>query len=330
MSDRTYRSVPVMTKNGIQHFRRNFSAYLMKDKSSHKALTEDRPPAGGGVAGEKLREAWSERNDIACSYLVEACSGPDNLGPKLIVMDALNQPVPQTAREIFTTLEMEYNNNENIMVILQAKKEFNNLQFAGEETATSFIMRILEAKQELAILGQVVSDNIDCLGVLLGAMDTSGKFDSLSAALRAKGAVTWAEAKATVQAAESTMGKMKEKAQFAQGAKPKPKYPKPVTGNRSGENCQICDKPGHSAKKCFSRFKGYDEQKAKASNKSSNPGYKNKSDKGKKDLSNVECYHCHKKGHYANDCRSKKTEGTRDIQAWDSDEKANMSREQKY
>ena len=332
-SDRTYRAVPVLTKNGIQHFKRNFSAFLMKDKSAHKALTEDRPPGGGGVAGEKLREAWSERNDIACSYLVEACSGPDNLGPKLIVMDALNQIVPQTAREIFDTLEVEYNNNNNIMLILQAKQEFNNLQFVGEETATSFIMRILEAKQELSILGQVVSDNIDCLGILLGAMDKSGKFDSLSAALRTKGNVTWAEAKATVQAAEATKGKLKEKAQFAQGNRPKPNSQKTVTGNRlqgknSGELCQICDKPGHSAKKCFSRFKGAEGIKIRTSDK---PSYnKNKADNSKKDMSKVECYNCHRKGHYSNECRSKKSEGTRDIPAWDSDEKANMSREQKY
>ena len=203
--DRVYRTVPVLVKNGIQLYKRNLSAFLMKDKSAHKALTEDRPPAGGGAAGEKIREAWNERNDIACSYLVESCSGPENLGPRMIVMDALSLPVPKTAREIFVDLETEYNNGDNIMLILQAKQEFNNLRFTSDETATSFIMRILEAKQELAILGQVVSDNIDCLGVLLSAMDRSGKFDSLSAALRAKGAVTWIEAKTTVQAAESTI-----------------------------------------------------------------------------------------------------------------------------
>ena len=327
--DRVYRTVPVLVKNGIQLYKRNLSAFLMKDKSAHKALTEDRPPAGGGAAGEKIREAWNERNDIACSYLVESCSGPENLGPRLIIMDALNLPVPKTAREIFVDLEKEYNNGDNIMLILQAKQEFNNLQFTSDETATSFIMRILEAKQELSILGQVISDNIDCLGVLLGAMDRSGKFDSLSAALRAKGAVTWAEAKATVQSAESTIkGNQQEKANLA---RPKPKNTSAVTGDRNRQkqdsgksNCQICAKPGHSAKNCYHRFKGADEHQAKGSEKRNKH---NTADKDKKDLSKIECFKCHKMGHFANKCTTKKDGSKRDIAPWDDDEKSNMLRE---
>ena len=248
---------------------------------------------------------------------------PENLGPKLIVMDALNLPVPETAKEIFVDLETEYNNADNIMLILQAKQEFNNLEFAGNETATSFIMRILEAKQALAILGQVVSDNTDCLGVLLNAMDKSGKFDSLSAALRAKGAVTWLDAKTTVLAAESTIrGNQQEKANLA---RPKPKNTGTVTGDRnrqkqdSGEIvCQICEKPGHSAKKCYHRFKGADEHQANGSEKRN----KYTADKDKKDMSEVECFKCHQMGHFASNCNTKKAGSKRDIAAWDDDEQS--------
>jgi hypothetical protein len=47
----------------------------------------------------------------------------------------------------------------------------------------------------------------------------------------------------------------------------------------------------------------------KGNKKGHKKGKKEESSQGKKDLSNVKCFRCHQKGHYANQCLEKKKKG---------------------
>ena len=114
-----------------------------------------------------------------------------------------------------------------------------------------------------------------------------------------------------------------------------------------GVVCQICKKSGHSASVCH-----YRNQKAGGEGKKSNNMGKGNGGKGKgsKPHKEIECFNCHKKGHFARDCRQKHrkdnrgnehqnpTEDTSSTQpntrhktnshgAWDNDEFSGMFQE---
>ena len=71
--------------------------------------------------------------------------------------------------------------------------------------------------------------------------------------------------------------------------------------------CHYCHQKGHKAVNCPDRLAGKPKTK-KNGNKGGKGGKKNgdgargKPNKKKKDLSEIECYNCHEKGHYKNKC----------------------------
>ena len=162
--DKVRASVPKFEKRGLVQWRRKFSAFIRKDKRAHIALETVRP-VGGPVTA---RNEWDERNDIALSYLSEACSDAANDGAERIVLDGLD--ASNTCTEILDQLEQEYFIQDNLFV-LQAQKKFTNILFTPNETGESVITRILEGKRDLVNLGKVINDDTDCFGVLLNALE---------------------------------------------------------------------------------------------------------------------------------------------------------------
>ena len=75
------------------------------------------------------------------------------------------------------------------------------------------------------------------------------------------------------------------------------------TGGHRGGNRSNNSKPSQEKRTVQSK-------KDKKENRKSGPGSKLKSkSKDKEWLKNIECFNCHKKGHYATDCRAPKTDG---------------------
>jgi hypothetical protein len=320
--DKARVSVPKFEKRGIAQWRRKFGAFIRKDKRAHLALETVRP-VGGALAA---RTEWDERNDIALSYLSEACSDATNDGAERIVLDGLD--AASSCTEILDQLEQEYFIQDNLFV-LQSQKKFNNIVFTPNETGESLITRILEAKRDLVNLGKVINDDTDCFGVLLNALEHDARYTVLAAAIKTTQGMTWHNATRIIITSEASQdAPIIEKAKMAQSNN--------YSNLKSSVKikCQICHKENHSADKCHFRYKGQETNKSTAASKAE-PGRK-------KDISKVKCFNCNKMGHYSSDCKkpkssktqadiSKKSSSNNSKNAWDQDEEsANMLREQKH
>jgi hypothetical protein len=307
-------AAPKFKKNGIIQWEKSYSAFLMRDRA-HKALSTPRPAAAAAA------EKWDAGNDIASSYLVDACDEPENLAAMRIVLDGINAEPPLTAAEIVLALKAEYNNIDP-MFIIQALKRFHNLSFINGEKGESFMTRIMESKQELYNLGKVIDDDTDCFGVLLNAMEKETKYDVLSATIRSASGMTWNQAKRIILTTEATSEKPTiEKAKLAG----RMTVEKPSL-RESAIICQICTKSGHSAKNCFHRNKG----KMHSGDKFKKEKGKIKTTNNKKDISEITCFNCGKKGHYSNDCKQPKKTDKGKKKAWDAEsdnESSHMLRE---
>ena len=59
--------------------------------------------------------------------------------------------------------------------------------------------------------------------------------------------------------------------------------------------CQRCGKPGHHARECWTVFRPHDQERSK-------PDTSKTLERPKRDLKDIECFNCHKKGHYSSNC----------------------------
>ena len=67
---------------------------------------------------------------------------------------------------------------------------------------------------------------------------------------------------------------------------------RPPNNSTTVVRCQICDKPGHTAKKCYWRN----------NNQSEKPPSDPKSEQNTTSINDIKCYNCGKRGHYAKKC----------------------------
>lgn len=282
--------------------------HLMGKNGAEMTLRVPRP-IQGGVAGEKERRKWDERNDQAISLLADACQKEH--GPYNTVLNALTRDPRPTARELLTTLEAEYNLVDNVY-IAQMQKDFNNLGLIPKEAVSSFMARIQEQKQVLVALGKVVTDDIDCLGILINALDKDTKHGHLTAAIRMEAVPTWANIKRAIIRSEANTDNA--------SAATDPPVEKTNYAGAGETNCQICGKSGHSAKKCFHRYKGQEDTTTKVNPSKGGGGgggrlggkLKETDKKTTKDLSTIKCFKCNKLGHYASNCPDKGKEKGKD------------------
>ena len=70
-----------------------------------------------------------------------------------------------------------------------------------------------------------------------------------------------------------------------------------------GKKCQSCRKPGHLATDCRRNSSGPQET-------SEVKPLGNRPERGKKDLKDIECFNCHKKGHYSSNCPAREKPAT--------------------
>jgi hypothetical protein len=314
-------SAPKFDYRMFAHWRSRFNIFLM-GKKAQKCLQVERP-VHNGAAGEKAKQDWDDRNDVACASLAEACE--HETGARNVVMTALEADPRLTCAQILALLEAEYDARDNVYIAAK-QREFTNLAFLSKERAGSFMARIQEKKTELANLGKAVDDDVDCLGILLNALDREERFRHMTAAIRMTADVTWEMAKRAIIRSEALMLEpprgLAEKSNYAGG--------QAGSGGPDGEACQICGRIGHTASTCFHRFK-----KGENKRKRDDGGKKDATDNfeqppKKKDLSGIKCYNCQKMGHYSNKCPDpKETKAGNPRKPWDANpERSGMMREE--
>jgi hypothetical protein len=105
-------------------------------------------------------------------------------------MTALEADPRLTCTQILALLEAEYDARDNVYIAAK-QREFTNLAFMPKERAGSFMARIQEKKAELTNLGKPVDDDVDCLGILLNALNRDERFESMTEAIRMVADVSW-------------------------------------------------------------------------------------------------------------------------------------------
>lgn len=305
-----YSCAPKFSKTGYHTWKSKLNLFLRGHKQSHLVLTTNRPPANLNH-GEDRKE-WDVRNDIALSRLAEAVDEPENRAAERIVLTMTEQG--RNAKQIIDALKEKFFIEDN-HVRIHATNLFSNARFLPNEPGISFISRLEDMKTNLNNLGKEVDDDTDMLGQLMSAMNSDKRFEITLAAMKAQPDITWDKAVAMLSTQIGEDIPM-EHAKFSdhRSSNERPEPPNP-----SNNPCQICNKKGHSAKKCRYRYKNSDKNQ----NDSKGGGG------GKKDKSNITCYRCQKKGHYSNECPNKKGKKKGDLSGWDSeDDVANMMKEQ--
>jgi hypothetical protein len=279
--EKKYSRVPQFQKNNVTGWLAEFKGFLMRYDLAHLALATDRP------RGAEDREVWDKRNAYCISYLQEAVRGPENRNAKQIVFAHENEN--KSARQICNILSERFLIRDS-RIIHAAQENFVRLKLQPGELATSFIVRIEEAREGLRRLGKELDEEVDLVGRLIAGLEPDGRYTALASALKMKDNITWEYACNSVRADDQALREQpNETATITESAK---------LAHHSG-SCQICGKGGHTAKNCHFRF----NKPSSDNNNRNNQGYNTRSSSSSKDIT---CYFCKKKGHKSFECRKKK------------------------
>ena len=324
MSDeKKYESskVPQLREHGITDWLDEFKGFLMKHKRAHLAISNDRPEkdltkceelANGDNPETQLRrylvklqedqDDWDERNDIAISNLIESTNDATNSEARQIIFGMFKNNL--SAKDMCSALKSRFDSVDPRVVNAMIKR-WSKLKIIPGETATSFITRLQEVKENLRKKGKTYTEG-ELVGRLLEGLDGEPRYAMNVAALETVKDLSWEDAITQLQNKDTAAFFGSETT--TETAAMATSTPKPSTSGGGGERCQICKKNGHSATHCRFRYNNKSEESDKGKGKedsSSNDKFTKK----------VKCFNCGKMGHFANQCRlpdKRKGQGSKD------------------
>ena len=300
--------IPPLDQDDITNWLLDIKVVLMGKKRAHLALDNPRPEWNNeGVAmlqgaaalrryDENLKEEqtdWDERNDISVSAIMESAQGPNCLEAKQLIKEKLSQG--NTARQITAALVARFDSNDP-RVVNALMKNWTHLDKIRGEKATSYITRLNEKRSELAKKGKVFT-NGELVGRLLDGLAGDETYAANVAAMHTIPNLQYEEAVKQLRYKDTVDGLSKTTVAALTSAK---SMAKPTATNQGQTNtgkvtCQICSKPGHSARICHFRHKTPDKN-----TQQQKQGQKRRD--APRDMSKVKCYNCNKMGHFADKC----------------------------
>ena len=293
--------VPALDQDNIANWLdEDLTGYLMGRKRAHLALTSERPKiideemeahrtqTERNKYKEKVetaQELWDERNDLCIWAMLESSKHPNCLEANQIIKEQLK--AGKTSKDITAALRDRFDSKDPRVVNALMSRWTTNRLISGEK-ATSLIIRLNAGRQELEKKGKKF-DNGEMVGRLLDALGGEPRYAANVAAMHTIKDLKYEDAVAQLRNIDIVEG-LRDGVVTTETAA--------LTVRKSNQTknstvkCQICEKPGHTAKKCYWRNKNQTDQ----------PPIDPKSQQTTTPTTDIKCYNCGKRGHFAKNC----------------------------